>query len=117
MLRVRAMRVGCKRKNISPSLPNSLTSIAIGINVTSRPRSDSWARTDETLAKDETWGKLTVPKHPPWCTFMCDQSRRGPLMRAKHTALILTAGFLLIPTLTWSQGPGGKPVVNFGGGK
>src|SRR5436305_13206208 len=28
-------------------------------------------------------------------------------MRAKHTALILTAGFLLIPTLTWSQGPGG----------
>src|SRR5262249_30335636 len=27
-------------------------------------------------------------------------------MRAKHTALILTAGFLLLPTLTWSQGPG-----------
>src|SRR3954469_6641195 len=36
----------------------------------------------------------------------------GPPMRAKHTALILTAGFLLIPTLTWSQGPGG-----FGGGR
>lgn len=29
-------------------------------------------------------------------------------MRAKHTALILTAGCLLIPTLTWSQGPGGR---------
>jgi Ca2+-binding EF-hand superfamily protein len=28
-------------------------------------------------------------------------------MRIKHSALILTAGFLLIPTLTWSQGPGG----------
>lgn len=27
-------------------------------------------------------------------------------MRAKHTALILTAGFLLIPTLSWSQFPG-----------
>src|SRR5437660_1491850 len=33
-------------------------------------------------------------------------------MRIKHAALILTAGFLLIPTLTWSQGPGG-----FGGGR
>lgn len=28
-------------------------------------------------------------------------------MRAKHTALILTAGFLMIPTLSWSQGFGG----------
>jgi hypothetical protein len=28
-------------------------------------------------------------------------------MRAKHSALILTAGFLLIPTLSWSQFPGG----------
>src|SRR5579883_2529966 len=37
-------------------------------------------------------------------------------MRAKHTALILTAGFLLIPTLTWSQGPGGgRPGGNWGG--
>lgn len=27
-------------------------------------------------------------------------------MRAKHTALILTAGFLLIPTMSWSQYPG-----------
>jgi Ca2+-binding EF-hand superfamily protein len=36
-------------------------------------------------------------------------------MRAKHTALILTAGFLLIPTLTWSQGPGGRPDRGFGG--
>jgi Ca2+-binding EF-hand superfamily protein len=27
-------------------------------------------------------------------------------MRAKHTALVLTAGFLLVPTLTWSQFPG-----------
>ena len=31
-------------------------------------------------------------------------------MRAKHSALILTAGFLLIPTMSWSQFPG------FGGG-
>src|SRR4051812_45193923 len=30
----------------------------------------------------------------------------SPVMRMKHSALILTAGFLLIPTLTWSQGPG-----------
>jgi hypothetical protein len=29
-------------------------------------------------------------------------------MRGKHTALILTAGFLLIPTLSWSQFPGGR---------
>ena len=30
-------------------------------------------------------------------------------MRMKHTALLLTAGFLLMPTLLWSQlpGPGG----------
>ena len=34
-------------------------------------------------------------------------------MRAKHTALILTAGFLLIPTMSWSQFPGGG---GFGGG-
>src|SRR5687767_1971983 len=27
-------------------------------------------------------------------------------MRAKHTALLLTAGFLLMPTLIWSQFPG-----------
>jgi len=32
-------------------------------------------------------------------------------MRMKHTALLLTAGFLLLPTLLWSQFPGG-----FGGG-
>lgn len=39
-------------------------------------------------------------------------------MRAKHTALILTAGFLLIPTLTWSQGPGGRlEVRGYGGGQ
>src|SRR5436853_538483 len=45
-------------------------------------------------------------------------------MRAKHTALILTAGFLLLPTLSWSQFPGmggggfggGSPMVmNLGG--
>lgn len=36
-------------------------------------------------------------------------------MRAKHTALILTAGFLLIPTITLSQGPGGRPGGDFGG--
>jgi hypothetical protein len=35
-------------------------------------------------------------------------------MRAKHTALILTAGFLLIPTLSWSQFPGGR---DGGGGR
>ena len=40
---------------------------------------------------------------------------RGPAMRMKHTALLLTAGFLLMPTLLWSQlpgiggGPGGSP--------
>ncbi len=28
-------------------------------------------------------------------------------MRLKHSALILSAGFLLMPTLMWSQGPGG----------
>src|SRR4051812_3362743 len=39
-------------------------------------------------------------------------------MRAKHTALIVTAGFLLIPTLTWSQGPGGRgDRSGFGGGQ
>jgi Ca2+-binding EF-hand superfamily protein len=27
-------------------------------------------------------------------------------MRAKHTALVLTAGFLMIPTMSWSQFPG-----------
>src|SRR6476469_8408272 len=32
-------------------------------------------------------------------------------MRAKHTALLFTAGLLLMPTLIWSQFPGG-----FGGG-
>src|SRR5262249_45589952 len=36
---------------------------------------------------------------------------RGIVMRMKHTALLLTAGFLLMPTLLWSQFPGG-----FGGG-
>src|SRR5262245_53454686 len=36
---------------------------------------------------------------------------RGPAMRMKHTALLLTAGFILMPTLLWSQFPGG-----FGGG-
>src|SRR4051812_2553332 len=42
----------------------------------------------------------------------------GPPMRAKHTALVLTAGFLLIPTLTWSQGPGGRgDRGGFGGGQ
>src|SRR2546426_8985260 len=37
---------------------------------------------------------------------------RGPVMRMKHAALLLTAGFLLMPTLLWSQFPGG----GFGGG-
>src|SRR5688572_21099214 len=43
------------------------------------------------------------------------ETTRGPAMRAKHTALILTAGFLLIPTITLSQGPGGRPAGDFGG--
>lgn len=41
-------------------------------------------------------------------------------MRAKHTALILTAGVLLLPTLSWSQFPGmgggGPGGGGFGGG-
>src|SRR5438477_646149 len=41
---------------------------------------------------------------------------RGPAMRLKHSALILTAGFLLIPTLTWSQGPGGRDRGDRGNG-
>src|SRR5262245_58037493 len=38
-------------------------------------------------------------------------------MRAKHAALLLTAGFLLIPTLSWSQFPGGGGGGPGGGGR
>src|SRR5262245_11650784 len=31
---------------------------------------------------------------------------RSPAMRMKHTALLLTAGFILMPTMLWSQLPG-----------